>query len=128
MQSTVLLALGAYRFAVSNGAYQKFDRTSAWRWPSTDRIGVAPAPQYVGPGDDTITIDGVIFPHFRGGLRQIDQMRAQAGLGMPLPLVSGYGRYFGVYVIEKIKETQESLMSDGAPRKIEFQIELKAYA
>ncbi|KRR21719.1 phage tail protein [Bradyrhizobium retamae] len=128
MQSTVLLALGAYRFAVSNGAYQKFDRTSSWRWPSTERIGMAPAPQYVGPGDDTITIDGVIFPHFRGGLRQIDQMRAQAGLGMPLPLVSGYGRYLGVYVIEKIRETQDVLMSDGAPRKIEFQIELKAYA
>ncbi|MEY9128351.1 phage tail protein [Bradyrhizobium yuanmingense] len=127
MQSTVLLALGAYRFSINNAAYQKFDRTSAWRWPSTERIGMAPAPQYVGPGEDTITLDGVIYPHYRGGLRQVDQMRAQAGLGQPLPLVTGFGRYLGNYVIEKIREGQETLMSDGAPRRIEFTIELKAY-
>jgi phage protein U len=128
MQSTVLLALGAYRFSVANGAYQKFDRNSAWRWPAQERIGMAPAKQYLGPGEETISIDGVIYPHYRGGLRQIDQMRAQAGLGQPLPLVTGYGRYLGVYVIESIKETQDVLMSDGAPKKIEFNISLGAYA
>jgi len=128
MQSTVLLALGSYRFAVSTGAYQKFERSSSWRWPTQERIGMAPAAQYVGPGEDTISIDGVIFPHYRGGLRQIDQMRAQAGMGRPLPLITGFGRYLGSYVIETIKETQEVLMSDGAPRKIEFSISLKAYA
>lgn len=128
MQSTVLLALGAYRFSINTGAYQKFDRTSEWRWPTTDRIGAAPAAQYVGPGNDTISLDGVIYPHYRGGLRQVDQMRAQAGLGKPLPLTTGFGRYLGMYVIEKIKESNETLMSDGAPRKIEFSIDLKAYA
>lgn len=127
MQSTTLLALGAYRFSINTAAYQKFDRTSSWRWPSTERIGQAPAPQYVGPGEDTISLDGVIYPHYRGGLRQVDQMRAQAGLGQPLPLVTGFGRYLGNYVIEKIREGQETLMSDGAARKIEFTIELKAY-
>ncbi|MGX9427972.1 phage tail protein [Bradyrhizobium sp. LeoA1S1] len=128
MQSTVLLALGAYRFSVNTGGYQKIERSSAWRWPATDRIGVAPAKQYVGPGEDSITIEGTIYPHYRGGLRQIDQMRAQAGLGQPLPLTTGFGRYLGMYVIEKIRESQETLMSDGAPRKIEFTIELGAYA
>jgi uncharacterized protein len=128
MQSTVLLALGAYRFSVATGSYQKFDRTSEWRWPATERIGMAPAKQYVGPGEDSITIDGVIYPHYRGGLRQIDFMRAQAGLGQPLPLVTGFGKYLGNWCIEKIKESQDALMSDGAPRKIEFTIDLGAYS
>ncbi|WP_047308774.1 phage tail protein [Rhodopseudomonas palustris] len=128
MQSTVLLALGSYRFAVNNGAYQKLKRKTEWRWPDLDRIGMAPASQYVGPGKDCITIDGVIHPHYRGGLRQIDQMRAQAGLGQPLPLTTGFGRYLGLFCIVSIDEGQETLMSDGAPKKVEFTIELKAYA
>jgi phage protein U len=127
MQSTVLLALGAYRFSVSTGAYQKFKRDTAWRWPGQERIGMAPAKQYIGPGEDTISIDGVIYPHYRGGLRQVDMMRAQAGMGQPLPLITGFGRYLGNYCIEKIGESQEYLMSDGAPMKIEFNIELGAY-
>jgi len=128
MKSSVLLALGSFRFSMNMGAYQKFERETSWRWPTTERIGVRPAAQYVGPGEESVTIEGVIHPHYRGGLRQIDQMRAQAGLGQPLPLTTGYGRYLGMYVIEKIKETQDTPMSDGAPRKIEFTIELKAYA
>ncbi|WP_315743085.1 phage tail protein [Bradyrhizobium sp. SZCCHNR1075] len=128
MQSTVLLALGSYRFSVTTGAYQKFERTTAWRWPATERIGVAPAKQYVGPGEDEISIEGTIYPHYRGGLRQIDQMRAQAGLGQPLPLITGFGRFLGNWCIEKIKENQDYLMSDGAPRKIEFTIDLGAYS
>ncbi|MGJ4961342.1 MULTISPECIES: phage tail protein [unclassified Bradyrhizobium] len=128
MQSSVMLALGAFRFSVSTAAYQKFERSSEWRWPATDRIGMAPAKQYVGPGEDTITVDGVIFPHYRGGLRQMDMMRAQAGLGQPLPLITGFGRYLGFYCIEKVKESMETFMSDGAPRKIEFTVELGAYA
>ncbi len=125
MQSTVLLALGSYRFAVSTGAYQSLKRKTDWRHPSTERIGMMPGSQFIGPGDDKITIDGVIYPHFRGGLRQIDLMRAQAGMGRAMPLITGYGRYFGMYVIESVVETQTVLMSDGAPRKIEFSIELK---
>lgn len=127
MQSTVLLALGSYRFSVSTGGYQKLQRSTNWRWPETHRIGVKPGLQYVGPGDDTISLDGTIYPHYRGGLRQIDHMRAQAGLGQPLALTTGFGRYLGMFAITKIKEDQTYLMSDGAPRKITFDIDLKAY-
>jgi hypothetical protein len=126
MQSSVLLALGNYRFSIANGAYQKLKRKTEWRHPSTERIGMPPGSQFVGPGDDTISIDGVIYPHYRGGLRQIDQMRAQAGMGRALALTTGYGRYLGTFLILSVEETQDAPMSDGAPRKIEFNIELKA--
>jgi phage protein U len=127
MQSSVLLALGNYRFSVSDGAFQTFKRATSWRWPAQERIGMAPAKQFVGPGECTVSIEGVIYPHYAGGLRQIDQMIAQAGLGSPLQLVTGYGRYLGLYCIEKVTDDQSVFMQDGAPKKIEFTIELGAY-
>lgn len=123
----VMLALGGYRFAVTSGGYERLRRKTAWRWPSQELIGVRAQRQFLGPGDDTVTIDGVIFPHFRGGLRQVPLMRAQAGRGVPLNLTDGLGEYWGQYVITSIEEGKEAFLSDGMARKIDFSIELEAY-
>jgi len=124
----VMMALGGYRFATRTGGYSDIDRTTEWRWPEQEVIGAPPALQYVGPGLDLMTIRGVIFPHFRGGLGQVDAMRAQAGRGEPLILVDGTGRYYGEWVVCAIQESRTAFMSDGAPRRIEFTVELKKYA
>ena len=54
-------------------------------------------------------------------------MRAQAGLGKPLFLISGSGFAFGRWCISKISENQSNFLKDGSPRKIEFSITLKRY-
>lgn len=127
MFGQVLMALGSFRFSAPGGMDQA-KRSSKWRWPSQERIGAAPALQYTGPGEDKVTLSGTIYPHYTGGLGQVDAMRAQAGRGSPLPLVDGGGRYWGEYVILSIDETRSSLLSDGSPRKVEFEIELQRYA
>lgn len=127
MIGTTLFALGAYRFAAGVGLADT-DRQTEWRWASQDVIGAAPALQYIGPGEDCMTLRGTIYPHFRGGLGQVDAMRAQAGLGVPMVLIDGTGRYYGEWVITSIQEGKSVLMSDGAPRKIEFTVQLKKYA
>lgn len=123
----VLMALGAYRFEAGVGL-DEAERTSKFRWASQEVIGAPPALQYTGPGDDSVEISGTIYPNFRGGLGQVDAMRAQAGMGEPLPLVDGTGRYWGDYVIEEITEGRKVLMPDGAPRKIEFKVSLKRFS
>ena len=128
--STTMMALGPFRFGIATAAYQSLERTSEWRWPTQDRIGVAPARQYVGPGDDTINLSGVIYPHFianRAGLEQVSRMRSAASLGLPLQMVSGAGRVLGDYVILSIREGQSTFFSDGSPRSITFDIALGAY-
>jgi phage protein U len=128
--STVMMALGDFRFSISTAAYQSLERTDEWRWPAVERIGVAPARQFVGPGDTKITMSGKIYPSFqpaRGGLAQMSTMRAQADLGTPLLMVDGNGRIWGDFVIESLKETQTVFFSDGTPRCIEFEITLGAY-
>lgn len=125
--SIVMLALGDFRFSLNTAAFQELSRSNSWRWPAVDRIGARPASQFVGPGEDCIRINGQIYPHFRGGIGQIDAMRAEADKGEPLLLVDGTGRVWGKYVITDISETQAVFFSNGAPRRQDFDITLQAY-
>lgn len=125
--SFIMLALGAFRFGLSTAAYQNLERTSAWRWESVPRVGVRPAQQFVGPGEDTVSMDGTIYPSFRGGLGQLDAMRAEADKGEALLLVDGTGKVWGEYCITEVRETQTVFFSNGMPRKIDFSLSLTMY-
>ncbi len=127
ISSLVMMALGAFRFGVNRAAYQTFTRTAAWRWEQVDRIGRSPALQYLGPDADQIDLEGVIYPHFKGGLRQIELMRQVAGTGQPMILVDGLGWIWEKWAITGIEETRTVFLADGAPRKIEFAVTLRAY-
>jgi phage protein U len=111
MLGNVMMALGLFRFGMANEAYQNFTRRAAFRWDKVDRVGRAPALQYAGPDAQTVSLSGVIYPHFRGGLRQVDLMRARAETGEPMMMVDGLGW----------------VLADGAPQKIEFSMKLQAY-
>ena len=123
----MMLALGPYRFSLNTSAYQSLKRSSEYRWPSIERIGKEPLLQAIGPGCDRIDLDGVIYPHFRGGLGQINAMRDSAAKQEPLMLINGQGNVLGRFVITQIEESQNTFLADGAPRKIEFRLSLEHY-
>ena len=123
----MMLALGPYRFSLNTSAYQSLKRSSEYRWPSTPRIGKEPLLQAIGPGCDHIDLDGVIYPHFRGGLGQINAMRDSAQRQEPLMLINGQGNVLGRFVITQIEESQNTFLADGTPRKIEFRMSLERY-
>ena len=125
--SMVMMALGVFRFGISGQAYQSLQRSAAFRWSKAERVGRAPAMHYVGPDAEEITIEGVIYPHFRGGLRQVDIMRLRAGTGIPMMMVDGLGWVWKQWVVIRVEETKSVFMADGAPKKIEFKITLQAY-
>jgi phage protein U len=125
--ASVMMALGKYRFSIDAAAYQSLQRSTSYRWPAQERIGRAPALQFLGPGEDKITLGGTIFPHYRGGLGQMDALREEAGRGEPLLLVDGRGNVRGRFVVERVAETQSHFFADGTPRRIEFTIELASY-
>jgi len=123
----VMLALGAYRFSIDTAAHQTLSRTSEYRWQSQDRLGREPAQQFVGAGNQTISLQGVIYPHYKGGLGQIDDLRDEAGQGVPLLLIDGMGWIYDLWVIKSISESQSALITDGRAQKIEFTVELAFY-
>ena len=127
MDSKGMLSLGGYKFEVATAAYQELARSTGWEWAEQGRIGQRPALQFTGLQAETITLPGVIYPYWKGGLTQLPQLRRLADAATPLLLVSGLGQNVGRYVIERIDERQTVFFPNGAPRKIEFTITLKRY-
>lgn len=122
-----MMALGGFRFGVNQANYQSFTRAANWRWEAQPRLGRQPALQFLGRGSDEITLEGVIYPHFKGGLRQVEMMRLVADQGQPLILVDGLGWVWDRWAITGVEERKSLFVSDGAPRKIEFTVTLLAY-
>jgi len=122
-----MLALGPYRFSVGTAAYQNLKHSAAYRWPMQERLGRLPARQFVGAGDETISLDGSIYPHYKGGLGQLDSLRAIAGQGLPLRLTDGRGIAWGQWCVTQIDETQTVFFADGTPRKVDFSLTLARY-
>lgn len=122
---TVMMQLGSFQFSVNTAAYQELRRRTAYTWASQDRFGRSPNLQFTGPGEDTITLSGVIYTEYRGGIGQLDAMRGMASRGMPLLLVDGYGRLLGRWAILSVEEGQTVFAAFGRPRKQEFTLQLQ---
>jgi len=121
----MMMALGMFVFSLHTAAYQELQRQTDWRHASNNRIGAAPARQFVGRGDDAITLPGIIFPELDGTALSLDAIRLMANTGKAWPMVEGTGRIYGLWVIESLSETKTIFFSDGTPRRIDFTLSLK---
>lgn len=123
-----MIALGPFRFDVDHLACQELMRSSGYTWAELPVVGGRPALQYTGRETDTMSLPGVFYPHYKGGLAQLPAMRLAAEQGIPFPVVTLSGWFFGLWTIARIEETQGVFFVDGTPRKVDFVIELKQYA
>lgn len=121
----MMMALGMFVFSLETLAYQEFQRQTQWRHGSTSRIGTNPARQYLGRGDDTITLPGVLLPALAGTPTSLDVLRDMADSGKAWALVEGTGRVYGAWIIESLSETRTLFFPDGAARRIEFTLTLQ---
>ncbi|WP_336332323.1 phage tail protein [Pseudomonas putida] len=121
----MMMALGAFVFGLPTLAYQELQRSTEWRHASTSRIGTNPASQFLGRGEDTISLPGTMLPGLAGSPISLDLLRKMADTGKAWPLIGGTGRIYGIWVITSISETQQIFFEDGTPRRYEFTINLK---
>ena len=123
----VMMALGDFRFSLSTAAYGELERTRSFRWAEQERVGRAPARQFVGVGADEISLSGTVFPHHAGGLGQIARMAEVAREGEPLQLTDGRGVAWGRYCILRVGEGQSHIDGRGVPWRQDFELDLVAY-
>ncbi|SHF00066.1 hypothetical protein SAMN02745148_01563 [Modicisalibacter ilicicola DSM 19980] len=121
----MMMVYGMFVFSLNTAAYQELQRQTQWRHASQSRIGARPARQFLGVGDDTITLTGTLLPEFTGGQSNLDQLRQMADEGAAWPLIEGTGTMYGVYVIESLNERKRRHFKDGAAQQIEFDITLQ---
>lgn len=123
-----MMTLGLFVFGMDTLAYQDFKRSQEWRHPSQARIGVRPGSQFLGPGDDKITLSGWYSPEISQGLVSLETLRTMADMGESWPLIEGTGRIYGFYVIESLEEGRTIFLDNGAAQRTEFTLALKRAA
>lgn len=120
----MMMSLGQFVFSLPTLAYQKLQRATEWRHAKNPRVGARAASQFVGPGDDNITLDGVLMPEVAGKYSSLDTLRDMADQGAAWSMVDGNGVVYGAWVIVRLNETGTLFFKDGTPRRKEFTIEL----
>lgn len=116
-----------YFFNLDTAAFDELRRQTSYRWASQERLTRRPAQQAVGLGDEKITIKGAIYPSFKGGLKQLDRLRAIGAKLLPLNLTTGYGEVLGNWCLTNIEEEQSALLPGAVPRKQGFSLEFVRY-
>lgn len=121
----MLLALGMFDFAIDTALFSQIQRRRNWRHPSNDRVGARAASQFAGPGDDIITIGGLLAPGQIGHAEALDDIALMADAGEAYPLLDGEGYVYGAYVITDLDETKKHFLVDGQALAVDFVITLK---
>jgi phage protein U len=123
-----MMRLGSYKFCIYTAAYQELNRTTNYKWGEQAVFGDWDNLQFLGPGEDTQSLTGVVYPEFKGGTGQIDELRTLAATGIPQLLISGTGKILGYWVINSITEGQTKFAAFGVPRRQEFTINMRKYS
>lgn len=121
----MMMSFGMFVFELGTTPYQSLQREVGWRQSSTQRVGVAPAVQFLGRDEETVTLAGVLLPEITGGEVSLDELEDLADGGRAWPLIEGTGRNYGMFVITALSTTRTLFFNDGAARRIEFSLSLK---
>lgn len=121
----MLMALGSFVFSIENVLFNQLQRKRSWRHPSNDRVGMRAASQFAGPGDDTISLGGLLAPGQIGHAEALDDVAIMADAGRAYPLLDGEGYVYGAYVITDLDEDKRVFLLDGQALAVDFTIALK---
>lgn len=121
----MMMAYGMFIFMLDTVPYQALQQETAWRHVKNDRVGKSAKWQYIGTGEDSITLTGTLYPEVTGGDVSLTTLRTMAYGGKPWPLIEGTGSIYGMFVITNITENRSEFMKDGKAQKIEFTLSLK---
>ncbi len=122
--------LGRFVFGLDTASVDSLSRTWSFRWASQERLGLTPAKQFTGIGDQTLELSGVIFPGEIGEAHFIEDMAKEAGNGKPLLLVTnikGMGQVLHWWCITGCRETANGFDSVNQARRIGFSLSLSFY-
>lgn len=123
----VQIIISGFIFGVDDAGYEKLSRSTGYRWPAQNRMQHQVAHQFVGEGDESVSISGYIHPELASSMYKLDELRAIAKGGKPHVVVTGAGTVLGKFVIVSIKDDFNGVMDDHRARRIDFTVELKRY-
>lgn len=119
-----MLALGPFPFGVSTAGFESLRRAMQFKHAAAVRVGQRDSFQPLGPGEEAITITGIIAPEVTGQLASITQLEKMGQGGAAYVLVDGTGYVYGVYHIDSLESDRTHHMDDGTPQRVGFTLAL----
>jgi phage protein U len=120
------MALGSFIFGLSrNFAYSTLARKSDGGWSDIQILTSKPKSSQIGQKAETLTISGTSM--YAVAMERLDELRALQALRVPLPLIDGIGRNWGLWRINSIDENQSEVIDDGTAMVIKWVIGLAEF-
>lgn len=118
-----VVRLGSFGFGVDTAAFSTLRRRTEAAWAEVERIGGVPVAQFMG-WSETITLQGTVYPFWRGGLGQLPALRALVRAGKPLLMADGLGTVHGYWYVKSLEEDGSLHTPTGQPQKQGFTLDL----
>lgn len=120
------MVLGDFIFGLSRGfAYSSLVRNSDGGWSDLAIIASKPQSRQSGQKLEKLTFSGTAMSGI--GMQRLDELRALQGLRVPLPLVDGIGRNWGLWRINSVVENQSNVIDDGTAMVMAWTLELEEF-
>lgn len=120
----MMMVFGMFVFMLRTTPYQQLQQSQEWRHVKNERVNQSAGWQYIGTGDDNITLSGVLYPEITGGNLSLSALETIGYAGRPWPLIEGTGRIYGMYVLTRLERGKSEFDRFGNPKKIEFTLSL----
>jgi phage protein U len=121
----MMMSLGLFLFSLPTLAYQELQRRTDYRHAQQARVGARDASQFLGVGDETISLSGSAMAELQDGQASLDQLRDMGASGQAWSMIDGMGRAYGAFVIVGIDDRHREFFADGTARQIDFGIDLR---
>jgi phage protein U len=123
--SDPLMSIGLFVFGLPDLAYEDLERRTDWRWGESERFGARAAGQFLGPGSETITLNGILVPEIAGRFSSLERLREMAASGEEWEVTLGNGTVLGSFRIMAIDDRWRNIIAGGLPRAVDFAVDLK---
>ncbi|MCI2970109.1 phage tail protein [Klebsiella quasipneumoniae] len=121
----MMMVFGLFVFELRTLPYQQLQLSHNWRHVKNDRVGRSAKWQYVGAGENQLTLGGLLYPEITGGNLSLGAVSTMAYAGLAWPLIDGVGSIYGMYVITGLQETHQEFDRYGKAKKIGFTLSLQ---
>lgn len=120
-----LMMLGPVQFDLKLNP-QSVSQKSETPFAVHEVVGAAPLREFMGEGDTTFTIEGLVFPHHFGGREGLALLELARRAHTPVPFVRGNLVPFGWVVIEQLSIEDQDIGQFGVGMEIGFTASLVA--
>tara|TARA_R110002020_G_scaffold467027_4_gene690223 strand:+ start:35972 stop:36421 length:450 start_codon:yes stop_codon:yes gene_type:complete len=103
----------------------KFDRTASADLVQKAVMGGLQPSEFMGEGEDALTITGQLLPFKTGGLTELDVIDEMRRTGARFPVMRGDGKRLGTYAITGLTERHDELMRNGVGFTVQYSVSLR---